>query len=72
MKAGWRDKVKLQNYISGTFVEPDSGEWMNDYSPATGEIIGKVPKSNEKNLNTGSCPDALTRYMSEISKIKPL
>jgi len=31
-----------------------------------------VPKSNGKNLNTGSCPDALTRYMSEISKIKPL
>ena len=31
-----------------------------------------MPKSNGKNLNTGSCPDALTRYMSEIRKIKPL
>ena len=32
----------------------------------------KFQKSNGENLNTGSCPDALTRYMSEISKIKPL
>ena len=32
----------------------------------------KFQKSNWKNLNTGSRPDALTRYMSEISKIIPL
>ena len=32
----------------------------------------KFQKTNGKNLNTGSCPDALTRYMSEIRKIKPL
>ena len=32
----------------------------------------KFQKSNGGNLNTSSRPDALTRYMSEISKIKPL
>ena len=32
----------------------------------------KFQKSNGENLNTGSRPDALTRYMSEISKTKPL
>ena len=32
----------------------------------------KFQKSNGENLNTGSRPDALTRYMSEISKIIPL
>ena len=32
----------------------------------------KFQKSNGKNLNTGSCLDAFTYYMSEISKIKPL
>ena len=32
----------------------------------------KFQKSNGENLSTGSCPDALTRYMSEISKIKLL
>ena len=30
----------------------------------------KLQKLNGENLNTGSCPDALTRYMSEIRKIK--
>ena len=32
----------------------------------------KYQKSNGENLNTGSSPDALTCYMSEISKIIPL
>jgi len=32
----------------------------------------KFKKLNGKNLNTDSCLDPLTRYMSEISKIKPL
>ena len=59
MKAVWRDKLKLQNYVSGLFIEPDSREWMDDYSPATGEKIGKVPRSQKsdvdrlrKNINT--------------------
>jgi len=51
MKAVWSDKVKLQNYISGSFIESDSGEWMENYSPATGEIIGYVPKSQESDVN---------------------
>jgi len=32
----------------------------------------KFQKPNWENLNTGSRPDAFTRYMSEISKIIPL
>ena len=51
MKAVWRDRVKLLNYISGLFTEPDSGEWMDDYSPATGEIIGHVPKSQKSDID---------------------
>ena len=35
-------------------------------------IKKKFKKSTRKNLGIGSRPDALTRYMSEISKIKPL
>ena len=66
MKVGWRDKVKLENYISGKFVESDSGEWMNDYSPATGEIIGKVPKSNERDVDKAvkSAKEALPYWSS--------
>ena len=35
-------------------------------------IKKKFKKSTIENLDIGSRPDALTRYMSEISKIKPL
>ena len=51
MKAVWRDRLKLQNYISGLFIEPDSRVWMDDYSPATGEIIGQVPKSQKSDVD---------------------
>ena len=66
MKAVWSDKVKLQNYISGSFIEPDSGEWMEDYSPATGEIIGHVPKSQKSDVNKAvqAAKDALPSWSS--------
>ncbi len=35
-------------------------------------IKKKFKKSARENLDIGSRSDALTRYMSEISKIKPL
>ena len=31
--------MKILNYLSGDFVEPESGEWLEDLSPATVEII---------------------------------
>jgi|TARA_B110000438_G_scaffold97711_1_gene96742 aminomuconate-semialdehyde/2-hydroxymuconate-6-semialdehyde dehydrogenase len=66
MKAVWRDKVKLQNYISGLFVEPDSGEWMEDYSPATGKVIGYVPKSQKSDIDKAvqAAKDALPSWSS--------
>ena len=66
MKAVWRDKVKLQNYISGLFVEPDSGEWMEDYSPATGKVIGHVPKSQKSDIDKAvqAAKDALPSWSS--------
>ncbi len=43
--------MKILNYISGEFVEPESGEWLEDLSPATGEKIALVPKSNQNDIN---------------------
>jgi len=43
--------LKILNYISGEFVEPESGEWLEDLSPATGEKIALVPKSNQNDIN---------------------
>ena len=71
MKAVWRDRLKLQNYISGLFIEPDSKEWMDDYSPATGEIIGQVPKSQKSDVDRAvkAAKDALP-YWSSLTNIQ--
>ncbi len=66
MKVAWRGSLKILNYISGLFCEPNSGEWMEDYSPATGEIIGYVPKSNESDVDkaVSSAREALPNWSS--------
>lgn len=71
MKAVWRDRLKLQNYISGLFIQPDSREWMDDYSPATGEIIGQVPKSQKSDVDRAvkAAKDALP-YWSSLTNIQ--
>ena len=43
--------MNILNYISGKFVEPESGEWLEDLSPATGEKIAVIPKSNHHDIN---------------------
>ena len=45
------DKLNLRNYISGEFIEPETGEWLENFSPATGEIIALVPKSGQNDIN---------------------
>ncbi len=66
MKVAWRGSLKVLNYISGFFCEPDSGEWMENYAPATGEIIGYVPKSQESDVEkaVASAKEALPSWAS--------
>lgn len=45
---------KLNNeklYINGKYIEPKSGNWIEVENPATGEIIGKVPKATSDEIN---------------------
>lgn len=45
---------KLNNeklYINGKYIEPKSGNWIEVENPATGEIIGKVPRATENEIN---------------------
>ncbi len=39
-----------KNFINGSWVEPDSGAYIEVENPTTREIIGKIPKSNEKDV----------------------
>lgn len=41
----------LENYVGGNLIGPLSGNYIENINPATGEIAGHVPDSNEKDVN---------------------
>ncbi len=40
----------IQNYIDGGFYPPVSRNYIDNINPATGEVIGQIPDSNEKDI----------------------
>jgi aminomuconate-semialdehyde/2-hydroxymuconate-6-semialdehyde dehydrogenase len=40
----------IQNFIGGVFQPPFSGNYIDNINPATGELIGQIPESNEKDV----------------------
>lgn len=40
----------LENFIGGNFIGPLSGNFIDNYNPATGEVSGKIPDSNEQDV----------------------
>ncbi len=41
----------LENYIGGNLIGPLSGNFIDNFNPATGEVVGQIPDSNEKDIN---------------------
>ncbi|MEW9501724.1 CoA-acylating methylmalonate-semialdehyde dehydrogenase [Jeotgalibacillus marinus] len=41
------DTKKLKNFISGKWIGPEKQQYENVYNPATGEVIAKVPISEQ-------------------------
>jgi aminomuconate-semialdehyde/2-hydroxymuconate-6-semialdehyde dehydrogenase len=41
----------VANSINGEFVEPESGLYFDDVDPATGEVCGQVPDSDDRDVN---------------------
>lgn len=41
---------KLQNYINGAYCPPISGQYMNNYEPATGKVYSLIPNSDERDV----------------------
>lgn len=56
----------IENYIGGEFLAPRSGNFMNNINPATGEVIGQIPDSNEKDVN--EAVEAATRAFPSWSR----
>ncbi len=41
----------LENFIGGNFIGPLSGAFIDNVNPATAEVYGQVPNSNEKDID---------------------
>ncbi|HEX8564598.1 MAG TPA: aldehyde dehydrogenase [Pyrinomonadaceae bacterium] len=42
---------KLENYINGELVAPVSGEYLDNFNPATGEVYSLIPDSDERDVS---------------------
>ncbi|MBL6874252.1 MAG: aldehyde dehydrogenase [Flavobacteriales bacterium] len=42
---------KIKNYIDGKLVESSSGNYIDNYNPASGKVYSLVPDSNEDDIN---------------------
>jgi aminomuconate-semialdehyde/2-hydroxymuconate-6-semialdehyde dehydrogenase len=41
---------RINNYINGTYTEPVSGNYFDNYEPATGAVYSMVPDSDERDV----------------------
>ncbi len=41
---------KIENYINGKLVKPESGNYLENFNPATGEIYSWIPDSDERDV----------------------
>ena len=55
----------IQNFIGGEFRPTLSGNYIDNINPATGELIGKIPDSNEKDV--AEAVDAAKKAFAEWS-----
>jgi aminomuconate-semialdehyde/2-hydroxymuconate-6-semialdehyde dehydrogenase len=42
--------LKIENYIGGRLVAPVSGDFLDNYNPATGEVYSLIPDSDERDV----------------------
>lgn len=40
----------IRNYIGGEFVEPSSGEYLDNFDPSRGKVYSKVPQSDGEDI----------------------
>ncbi|MCL4117594.1 UNVERIFIED_CONTAM: hypothetical protein GTU68_066762 [Idotea baltica] len=46
-----KKKIKLKNFINGSFKDPINGDYIDNYNPAIGELYGTTPNSDEDDVN---------------------
>lgn len=43
-------KLQIENFIDGKFTTPRNGTYLDNYNPATGEVITKIPNSDNQDV----------------------
>ncbi|WP_419774620.1 aldehyde dehydrogenase family protein [Halarcobacter sp.] len=43
-------KAQYENFIGGQWIAPKSGEYFENISPVDGEVLTKIPRSNEQDV----------------------
>lgn len=57
---------RLENFIGGDFIAPVSSNYLDNFNPATGEISGEIPASNEDDVQ--KAVDAATAAFQSWSR----
>jgi aminomuconate-semialdehyde/2-hydroxymuconate-6-semialdehyde dehydrogenase len=42
--------MRLNNFIDGRFVPPESGQYFDDIHPATGDVLAQIPDSDHRDV----------------------
>jgi len=58
---------KIENYIGGKLTAPFSGEYLDNFNPATGEVYSLIPDSDERDVE--SAVEAARKAFPEWSKM---
>jgi len=45
-------KAQFENFIGGEWVAPQSGEYFDNISPVDGEVLTRIPRSNEADVDS--------------------
>lgn len=62
--------MRVLNYIRGEFVDPESDFWMDNFSPSSGEVIGSIPLSGERDVDNAVM--AAVEALPHWSSLRPL
>lgn len=61
--------MKIENYIGGELVMPASGDYLDNFEPATGEVYSQIPDSDDRDVNLAA--DAARAAFPDWSGMPP-
>ena len=61
--------MNIENYIGGEMVKPASGEHLDNFEPATGQVYSFIPDSDDRDVNLAA--DAARAAFPEWSRTPP-